>query len=138
MHIDALLSFSVQQALAASGNSTNVYDAVNATKLFAGNGGGTLAIEVTAAGGTSPTFQAQLIGADSADLATNPVVLADTGTSAAIAAADLPLLYELEPNNQAVAKRYYGVKYTLGGTSPTATVNANVVYEDAAQNNMVR
>lgn len=137
MQTDAILGFGDQQSLSgtSAANSTNVYDAGSAKKLFEGNGGGVLAIEVTAVGGTSPTFQAQFVGADDAALSTNPVVLADTGASKVLAATDLPVLYRLRPSNQKDAKRYYGVIYTLTGTSPTATANANIV--ESAQNHMV-
>lgn len=144
--LDALLTFSRQQALSGTTAvvSTNIYDAGTdedgngkTPKLF----GGTirkahLAIQVTKAGGTDPTFQAQFVGADNAALTTNPVVLADTGTSGKLAAGDLPALYELRAGLQTVGKRYYGVKYTLTGTSPTATVNAGIV--EASQSNLVK
>lgn len=132
---DAFLTFSDQQALAGTSaqNSTNVYDAGAAKKLFAGTARGKVAIQVTAIGGTSPTFEAKLVGADDAALTTNVVTLADTGTSPVITA--VPALYELTASNQSVAKRYYGVIYTQGGTSPTATANAAVV--DAAENMLV-
>ena len=135
---EAILTFAEQQSLSGTSAqlSTNVYDAGKAVKFFEGNGGGELEIEVTAAGGTSPTFQAQLVGADNAALSTNPIVIADTGTSPALAAGDLPVLYRLHPNNQVTAKEFYGVKFTQGGTSPTATVNARI--GQAAQNNMVK
>lgn len=127
--LDALLQFSSQQALAASGNSTNVFDTVTAKKLFGGElREAILAIQVTAAGGVDTTFQAQLIGASTADLLTAPVVLADTGVSAAIDGVNvvLPLLFELRPQFQQVAKEFYGIKYTLGGATHTATVNAHI------------
>lgn len=132
---DAFLTFSDQQALSGAGsaNSTNVYDAAAAKKLFGGTAHGKVAIEVTAAGGTSPTFEAKVVAADDAALTSNVVTLVDTGTSAA--SPTTPALYELAVSNQAASKRYYGVIYTLGGTSPTATVNAQFV--DAAENNQV-
>ena len=123
---DANLVFSDEQALTGTTDvvSTNVYDAGSARKLFEGYQRGQIAVVVTAAGGTTPTFRARVVGADDDALTTNPVILADTGVSAAITAGDLPLNYSLQPAVQAASKRYYGVIYTLGGTTPTATVSA--------------
>lgn len=134
MIIDALLTFSKQQALTGTSDvvSTNVYDAGAAKKLHQGAGGLKIAIQVTASGGTTPTFRARYVGADNAALTTNPIILADTGVSAAIAAADLPLIYDLIPSQQTTDKRYYGVIYLQGGTTPTATVNANGVIDSAS------
>lgn len=131
MILDAQFNFSDQQSLTGTSDvvSTNVYDLGAAGKLFQGAAGLKLAIQVTASGGTSPTFRAKLVGADNAALTSNPITLADTGTSAAIAAADVPVIYELLPGQQNTAKRYYGVIYTQGGTSPTATVNAQVAID---------
>ena len=132
MMIDGHFNFADQQAISGTSDtvSTNVYDAGSAKKLFGGaNRKARLAIQVTAAGGTSPTFQAKLVGADNAALTTNPVVIADTGITGTIAAADLPLLFELVPGLQTEDKRYYGVIFDQGGTSPTATVNAQISME---------
>lgn len=110
--------------------STNVYDALAAKKLFAGSlgKGPKLSIDIPAAmGGTSPTFMAQLIGADNAALSSNPITLAQIGTTRVLTAADFPFHAEVAIGEQLDAKRYYGVSYTMGGTSPTAGVNANIV-----------
>lgn len=137
--LDALFDFASQQALTGTTDvvSTNVHNAGSAKKLFAGSGEEVkVGIQVTASGGTTPTFRARLVGADDAALTTNPVIIADTGVSAVIAAADLPLLYELVPSNQNVAKQYYGVIFTQGGSTPTATVNAQLAH--SVQNNLVK
>lgn len=139
MMLDALLNFASQQSLSTTSDvvSTNVYDAGSAKKVFGGSGEEVkLAIQVTAAGGTSPTFRARLVGADNAALTTNPIILADTGTSAVLAASDLPVIYELVPAMQPTAKQYYGVIFLLGGTTPTATANAQVAH--TAQSNLVK
>jgi hypothetical protein len=52
--------------------STNVYDAGSAKKLFAGRGGLKIAVQVSAVGGTNPTFRARFVGADDAALSSNP------------------------------------------------------------------
>jgi hypothetical protein len=83
----------------------------------------------TASGGTTPTLRARFVGADNAALTTNPIILADSGVSRTIVAADIPLAIELVPSEQMDSKQYYGVIFTQSGTSPTATVNANLVMD---------
>lgn len=137
--LDNHFDFANQQALTGTVDvvSTNVYDAGSAKKLFQGGGEPIkLGVQVTASGGTTPTIRARLVGADNAALTTNPVIIADTGVSAAIVAADLPIIHELTPAFQATAKQYYGVIFTQGGTTPTATVNAHLVRD--AQSNLLR
>lgn len=139
--MDAYFNFADQQSLTGTSDvvSTNVYDAGSEKKLFAGSAGTfplKIAVNVTASGGTSPTFRARFVGADNAALTTNPIILADTGVSAVLTADDLPVHRELVPMGQRTAKRYYGVMFTQGGTSPTATVNASGVVD--AQTNHLR
>lgn len=129
MLLEGMFDFATQQELSGTSDtvSTNVHDAGVAKKLFGGSGEPIkLIVQVTAAGGTTPTFRARLVGADNAALSSNPVTIADTGVSAAVDAGDLPLYYELVLAHQKAAKRYYGVIFTLGGTTPTATANAQV------------
>lgn len=101
-------------------NSTNVYDAKAQGDI--GEGEDVLArlLVLTAfAGATS--VEAELIGADSADLATNPVSLGSTG---AVAIADLTagkqLIIDPNPTIGSLGKRYYGIKYTFVGANATA------------------
>jgi hypothetical protein len=124
---DGFFNFARQQSLSGTSDtvSTNVYNAGSAIKLFCGAGEPMkLAVQVTAAGGTSPTFRARLVAADNAALTTNPIIIVDTGVSAVLTAADLPVLYELLVGLQVTAKQYYGVIFLQSGTSPTATANA--------------
>lgn len=139
MILDAVFNFASQQSLSGTSDqaSTNVLDLGSAKKLFQGFGEPLiLSVMVTAVGGTNPTFRAWLVGADSADLTSNPIVICDTGVSAVLAASDLPVLYELLVGGQNTAKRYYGVLFDQGGTSPTATANAQLVH--GAQSNLVK
>jgi hypothetical protein len=139
MFIDNNFAFASQQNLsgATSTNSTNVYNAGSAKKLFGGAGEPvSLAVHVTAAGGTSPTIQAKLVGADDSGLSSNVIVIADTGVSPALAASDLPYALEVVPAQQKTAKQYYGVIFVQTGTSPTATVNAALTID--AQSNLLK
>lgn len=139
MYLDKNFQFSKQQAITGTSDvaSTNVWDVTTARKVFQGAGKAVkLGVQVTASGGTSPTFRARFVGADNAALTTNPVIIADTGVSAAIASTDIPVLYELNLNHQNVTKAFYGVMFTQGGTSPTATVNAHISADE--QSNLLK
>lgn len=137
--LEGMLIFSRQQALTGTSdvNSTDVYDHGSAVKLFGGWGNPfLLQIVISASGGTNPTYRGRLVGADSADMSSNPIVIVDTGVSAVLAAGDIPKLYELLLGGQLVAKRYYRVIHLQGGTDPTATVNAHCA--PAHQNRHIR
>lgn len=135
MIIDSLMSFANGQSLSGTTDqaSTNVFDAGTAKKLFAGAHSPKMAVLVSAVGGTTPTFRARIVAADDAALTTNPEILADTGVTKALAAADLPLAFDLMPLQQKAAKRYYGVMFTQSGTAPTATASANLVMDSQSQ-----
>lgn len=141
--IDAAFDFA---STAISGStadtvSTNVYNAGAAKKLFAGDGGGKITGRVTLSAGTGTlSVRARFVGADNAALSTNPEILADTGVhlnkedgSTALANTDT-FFFTLNPSNQRAPKQYYGVIYTLGGTTPSATCDGRLVLDD--QSNM--
>jgi hypothetical protein len=141
--IDAPFAFG-STAIASSTSdtiSTNVYDAGTAKKLFAGNTDLKIQGRVTLSAGTGTlSVRARLVGADNAALTTNPEILVDTGVhltkedgSTALANTDT-FFFTLEANNQRSPKRYYGMVYTLGGTTPSATCDGNGVLDD--QSNM--
>lgn len=124
---DLYFNWSDAQALSGTSatNSTNVYDAGSAKKIFEG-GAADLRFVVTATGvgGTSPTLTVALVAADNAALSSNAITLASTGALTADAAGNLTTT--LVPSNQTTAKRYYGIIYTMGGTSPVAAVNCEL------------
>lgn len=140
--LDAHTTFANQQAIAdgTAVVSSVVLDAgtpfggtgtAAAPKLFEGEGQEVI-VEVTAAVNTGKDdyqIKVDIIGADNADLDSNPVVL-DTFTTAAIAEASLPtalkpLVIKLHPSNQAVAKEFYGMKFDLTGTGSALTSKVN-------------
>lgn len=138
--------FAKQQALTGTADvvSTNVHRAWDPgigtngpVILFDGVDNGYVAVQITGGlGGTNPTFRARFVGADNAALTSNPVILAETGVSAVLVAADIPKLYFLPIAMQRTAKEYYGVIFTQGGTTPTTTVNAFYTYTQ--QSNLIR
>lgn len=110
--------------------SPNVFDAGSAVKLF-GNRGSDLKIvgHIVATADDNPTVTVELIGADNAALDSNPMVLGSTGemiegadgATAWASGDDIPFSFKV--NRQFVAKRYYGLLITLGGTNPDSTEN---------------
>ena len=139
--LDRNYDFSDAQALSTTSDvlSTNVLDAGAAVKKFAGSLGAfpvkiACGIVITAGTGTL-SYRARLVGADDAGLSTNAIILDDTGVqikgpdgATALANTDVAT-FELSASFQGPAKRYYGVVWTLGGTSPTATGDANGVID---------
>jgi hypothetical protein len=127
---ESKMTFSNQQALtdAADTISSNVYDAGAAKNLFQGSVNKTmLIVQITTDDiATTPTFRARFVGADDAALTTNPVIIADTGTTAEMAAGDIPWTKELPLAGQTADKRYYGVIYNLGNNDNDIIVNAYV------------
>lgn len=120
--------------------STNVTDVGSAKKVFAGAASTKIKGQIAVTAGTSPTCRARFVGADNAALTTNPVILADSGVqsykedgSTALASGDT-FRFQLTPSDQRAPKRYYGMIYTLGGTTPSATCDGRLVID--GQTNM--
>lgn len=134
---DAHLTYSTKQSLPAAqvSNSTDVYDAGEAKKLFEGFSPKKPIFKVSGkvTAGAATQIQAKLVGADDAALTQNVVVIADTGQTAVIASGGLIDL-EVACFGQTTAKRYYGVIYTMTGAGGTADVSAFVT--EAPQSNM--
>ena len=124
MYLDALGLVSDAQALSATGFSTNTSDLGGGTPTRGiGSGepvGFGLAIDVALAG-TTPTFTVEVVQSDNANLS-SPDVL----DSRAIAAANLTAgsLHWIGVPDGQPTKRYLGLRFTLGGTTPTITVTA--------------
>ena len=128
MIIDALLLLSDAQALTATAFSTNTIDLGTQTVQRDVAVGEKLAcnFQVDVAADTTSgdeTYTFQLVQSANANLS-SPDVL----NQIAIARATLVAGYTFElfwPTNE-ITKRYIGVQYTLGGTTPTLTITAMV------------
>ena len=124
MYLDALGLVSDAQALSATAFSTNTIDlgaGTPARRLGTGEQiGFGVAIDVALAG-TTPTFTLEVVQSDNANLSTPDVI-----ESRAIAAADLTAgsLHWIDVPQGYPRKRYLGLRYSLGGTTPTATVTS--------------
>lgn len=145
MIIEGLCEFGIP-AITNSNTATvspNVFDAGAAVKLF-GNRGSDLKVvgHAVCTADDNPTLKVELIGADNAALTTNPMTLGSTGVSALgpdgatawASGADIP--FTIKVQRQFVAKRYYGLMVTLGGTNPDTAGTAggageaNLVIDD--------
>lgn len=109
--------------------STNVFDNSVSAKLFAGPKVLKLAFQTAVTADASPTIRVELVGADTENMATNPVIIHDSGViayseaGAALASGDI-VKYLGHVMGQSVAKRYYALYVTLGGTNPDIVVAA--------------
>lgn len=122
-YIDKELELSDGQALTATGNSENVidlgYDGADAgtgKQLF-------LVVRSNAAmGGTNPTINVTLQESDTENMASPRAVVSTGVVPGASFGAGTAIHLPIPPH----AGRYLRVSYTLGGTSPTANVSANI------------
>jgi hypothetical protein len=135
MIIDSQLVLSENQAFttAATTAATNVID-FGRTGRRIGDGYEMeiqVSVDVTA-GGTTPTVQFQLF-LDDTDGATTVRWSSQTYAAAAIVAGAKFAV----PVPQGLAGRYLGLKYVVGGTSPTMTLTAVLVTGDGLQNEVV-
>lgn len=130
--------------------SPNVYDAQAAKILFGGTSGRMkLWFRATVTADASPTIKVELVGSDNADgdpndnEAVGNIILASTGvltrhqvTGAALASGDTIEL-AIPINAQTVAKRYYMLLATLGGTNPDLAAGQDAFVVRDAQTNMI-
>lgn len=126
MYLDALLLVSDAQAVTADAYSTNTIDLGNVTpKRQIGTGepmGFGLSVDVAADFTTGDeTYSFLVVQSANADLSSHDVLATYTFTAAQLAAGALWFL----PIPEATpTKRYIGLRYDVGGTTPTITVTA--------------
>lgn len=124
MYIDAQLLFSDAQAITADATSTNVVDLSQASRNM--GDGEPLAVVFTvdvAADSTTgdETYEFEIHTDDNAALSSSTQVVASVIAAAALTAGSQHVIV-LPPNY--AFERYLGVKYDVGGTTPTITVTA--------------
>ena len=139
--IDAQTLLSDAQALTSGTTaSSNTYDS-----LLAGNNipaGEPLAVNLTvdvaaSTANGNETYQIQVIQSANSDLS-SPDVIVETTTAfitRAVLVQGKRLTIPIPPNMK--TKRYLGVQYVLGGTSPTITVTTEIIPLKFAQNEQV-
>lgn len=121
MYIDALTRFSDAQALTATAVSTNVVDLSVDRDIGKGE---PMAVVVTvgvALAGTSPTVDID-IQTDDNESFSSATVIASSQQITSAAAGDKFVVPIGHTNEQ-----YLRLNYTLGGTSPTVTVDADLM-----------
>jgi hypothetical protein len=123
MKVDAQLQFSDDQALTATANSTNIVDLGADNNIGIGQAMGVLIIVKVAADNTTTneTYTVTVTTDDNAAFSSETTLVAAT-TLAAGSAIGTRIIIPIAPN--ATAERYLRLTYTLGGTTPTVTLDA--------------
>jgi hypothetical protein len=142
MILDSTNLFSNQQAVTTTATSSNVIDLSAARDLGAGYDTNFFIVvtqDATASG--AATVQFALVAADSADLATNPVVLMQSDAiGKAALTSGTQVLRTAVPVSRTAGKRYLGVSYTVATGPLTAgkftaglclDLQANAAYPEA-------
>lgn len=121
--VDGQLLFSDAQALTATAASTNIVDTGADRNIGIGEPMCVVIAVDTALAGTTPTFQAAVQTDDNASFS-SPATVAQMPAALSAAAAGLQIVIPIPPNTD--IERYIRVNYTLGGTTPTITVSADL------------
>ncbi len=135
MILDKLNQYSDAQALTASAASTNVIDHGPGAERRLGTGE-PMAVVITvdvALAGTSPTFQATL-QSDDAEAFPSAGTVAQSKQYSALAAG-AKVVIPVPPGE--ATERYTRLNYTLGGTTPSITVTAQLQPMSMIQNDAV-
>lgn len=124
MFIDKRLQVSSQQALTASARSTDVIDLGNSRLIGPGDPLWWVIAARVGLAGTTPTFKAAVETDDNSGFSSAAVLLTSQQYSALAAGSliVLPMTYTNE--------RFLSLNYTLGGTTPTITVDAWLTNQD--------
>ena len=120
MIIDKRLQVSSQQALTATAVSTDVVDTGAARDVGPGDQLWLCVAVRVAPGGTSPTLAIGISTDDNSGFSSETVLF----TGPTLAAAAFPLGARFAYPVPFGAERYLRAKYTMGGTSPTVTLDA--------------
>ena len=127
MYIDSLLEFSRAQALTASGASTNIIDLGSDRDIGPGR---PLWVVVAAAGAARNTTGAETysiaLQTDDNAAFSSPTTIATVAPAAASLTAGARLVIGMPFANE----RYLRLNYTLGGTTPSVTLNAFLTDQD--------
>lgn len=126
MKIDAQLLLSDAQAVTADAVSTNTIDCGNSTIKNDIGAGVSMAVAVqvdVAADSTTgdETYSFELIQSANANLTSADVLVARTIAAASLTAGSIHII-GIPPKS--VTKRYIGLNYNVGGTTPTITCTA--------------
>lgn len=120
MIIDKNLQFSADQALTATAASTDYLDLGSDRDIGPGNPLWLVILSKAAPGGTSPTITPSIETDDNSSFSSVATLATAPTVAGASFAAGTMIVMPWPFDNE----RYNRVKYTLGGTSPTFTVDA--------------
>lgn len=120
MILDALTEVSSAQVL---GTGATLSSFSVDEKAAVRNGEVQFVVNISGVSGTGPTLAIEVIGADDAGLTSGVVPLGRLDPVVAAAAAAKNVYVKA---NYTTKKRYLGLRYTMGGTTPAATVTASV------------
>ncbi|MCA7962505.1 hypothetical protein LGM54_06005 [Burkholderia cenocepacia] len=127
MYIDSLLEFSRAQALSASGASTNIIDLGSDRDIGPGRPlWVVIAVQVAADNTTGDETYSVALQTDDNAAFSSPTTIA----TVAPAAASLPAGARLVIGMPFANERYLRLNYTLGGTTPSVTLNAFLTDQD--------
>jgi hypothetical protein len=130
MILDAQLQFSKTQALTATAVSTNSIDLGVQRNIGIGTGMAVIVTCDVALAGTTPTLQVGIQFDDNSSFSSPNTVSSSIQVSALAAGSKIVVPVPAMPNGE----RYVRLNYTLGGTTPTATVTAYLQPASMVQN----
>lgn len=128
MIIDKLLQVSSDQALTATAASTDVIDLSSDRDIGPGEQMWLVVASKVAPGGTSPTIAISIETDDNSSFSSATTLATHTTLAAAAFAVGTRVIIPMPMTNE----RYLRAKYTLGGTSPTFTVDAFLTNQEPA------
>lgn len=119
---DFALQMSTAQVLTATANSTDLVDTLAAHNPGAGGEVLRAILQVSAASGTTPTLAVNWVGADDIGFSVNKATMSTISGVVAAGVYRFPV--------PQVAKRFWRLEYTIGGTTPSFTCTFLAVAED--------
>ena len=125
MIIDKALQFSADQALTATASSTDYLDLGADRDIGVGNPKYIVVTSKAAPGGTSPTIAISIETDDNSSFSSATTLLTHATIAGAAFASGTRAVIPVPFTNE----RYMRLKYTLGGSSPTFTVDADITSE---------
>lgn len=142
MFLDALLLLSDAQAVTVDAVSVNTIDLGNPTVKNRIGSGEPMAVLITfdaalGFGGSNETYTFEVIQSDNANLSTPDIVASRVylPTTAALRAAGNRVLIPIPPGTP--TKRYLGLNYNTGGTTPTGTFTAALMPQSMAEESLL-
>ena len=132
MYIDRQNKVSISQALTATAASTDLIDLGSDRNIGVGEPMAFVVNVDVAAGGTSPTLAVAIQTDDNASFSSATTVASSATLAAAQLVAGAQFVIPVPPDLS--MERFVRLNYTLGGTSPTVTVSAQLQPMNMIQN----